>query len=298
MELQAQKYGSLTVLRRHPAIGSEVVGFDIAGELDAERVADLRRAWREHPLLIFPGQRVTDARHIDFGRHFGDLEVHPSAEHRSREHPEIYRISNVGDDGLVIAAETPASRYLGLTWRWHSDSSFRTFPSTGSILHGIRVTEQGGETLFCNLTRVYADLPAALRQRVAGLRVVHSHDHILSLSPGLAEENAANYADLPPVIHPLVRLHPETGAPALFISPHTMERVEGWTVEDSRGLFDELISFATEERFVYRHQWLPDDVIMWDNRCTMHAVTPYDMANEPRIMHRVTIAGSDPVLPA
>jgi taurine dioxygenase len=106
-----------------------------------------------------------------------------------------------------------------------------------------------------------------------------------------------DYASLPPVRHPLVRRHPVTGRLSLFLSPHTMARVEGLTEDEGRTLLDELTAFATQERFVYRHQWQRDDVIFWDNRCTMHAVMPYDAAHRRRVMHRTTIVGDGPVIP-
>jgi len=187
-------------------------------------------------------------------------------------------------------------RYMNLTWLWHTDSSFREVPSMGSILHGIEVPPEGGDTLFTNMYAVYEALPDAVRQRIRGLRVVHSHDQVLSHDQKL-KARSEDYARLPSVHHPLVRRHPVTGRFSLFLSPHTMERIEGLTENASRTMLDELIAFATQDRFVYRHQWRKHDVILWDNRCTMHAVMPYDAANHRRVMHRTTIVGDGPVIP-
>ena len=280
----------------HPAIAAEVRGVQLTAPLDEATFAALHQTWMDHLLLLFRDQTLDDAQQIAFARRFGELEIHPSKAHRSSRHPEIYRVSNVDEAGHILPPEGEAWKYLNLTWLWHSDSSFRDVPSTGSILRAVEVPAGGGDTLFANLYAVYDALPAAERARLEKLRVVHSHDYILSLSPTIARTE--NYTQLPPVTHPLVRRHPVTGRPSLFISPHTMERVDGWSSDESRALFQHLAEFATQERFVYRHQWRVGDVLMWDNRCTMHAVMPYASTEVRRIMHRTTIVGSGPVLAA
>lgn len=169
-------------------------------------------------------------------------------------------------------------------------------PSNGSILHGIEITDEGGETLFCNLQAAYDALPEATKRRIAGARARHSHDTVLSR--GQALEHSGKYDELKPVWHPLVRRHPVTGRASLFLSPHSTDLVEGLSAEASRVLLDELNAFAAQDRFVYPHKWTKDDVIMWDNRATMHMVTPYDNARLRRIMHRTTLRGDGPVLAA
>ena len=231
-----------------------------------------------------------------FARRFGELEIHPSRAHRSSRHPEIYRVANVDEQGNILPQDSKGWRYMNLTWLWHTDSSFREVPSMGSILQGIEVPPEGGDTLFANMYAVYDALPDAMKQRIRGLRVVHSHDQVLSHDQKLRSASE-DYAGLPPVHHPLVRRHPVTGRLSLFLSPHTMARVDGLTEDEGRTLLDELITFATQDRFVYRHKWRQHDVIFWDNRCTMHAVMPYDAANRRRIMHRTTIVGDGPVIP-
>lgn len=295
MSVTAQEV-KITVKRRHPLIGTEVRGVDLA-RADDDVCARLREIWMQHPLLVFPDQPIGDAEQIAFAKHFGDLEIHPSVEHRSSRHPEIYRVANVDEAGRLLPADKPAAKYLGLTWLWHTDSSFREVPSLGSVLHGIEVPSDGGDTLFANMYEVHDALPSDLRARLAGLRAVHSHDYIMTLTDGLAPADDAHFTQLDAVRHPLIRRHPVTGRRSLFISPHTMAGIEGMADAEARALFDELIAFATQDRFVYRHKWQPQDVIMWDNRCTMHAVMPYDAASVRRIMHRTTIVGDGPVLP-
>jgi alpha-ketoglutarate-dependent taurine dioxygenase len=284
----------ITIMRRHPLIGAEIRGVDL-GRVDDEAFRRIYNAWLEHLMLVFPGQDVTDDEQIAFARRFGELEIHPSREHRSCRHPEIYRVSNVDERGNIMPQESKGWRYMNLTWLWHTDSSFRELPSMGSILHGIEVPPEGGDTLFANMYAVYEALPDAMKERIRGLRVLHSHDQVLSHDQKLKDANE-DYTKLPPVRHPLVRRHPVTGRLSLFLSPHTMERIEGLAEDESRALLEGLTAFATQDRFVYRHKWQMDYVIFWDNRCTMHAVLPYDAADLRRVMHRTTIVGDGPVL--
>ena len=286
------------IKRRNPLLGTEVLDIHLARAFSDPEIRELHALWMEHPLLVFPRQAISDAQQIAFARRFGELEIHPAKEHRSSHHPEIYRVSNVDEAGNLLPPASDGAKYMSLTRLWHSDSSFREVPSNGSILHGIEVVKGAGQTLFCNLTAVYAALEESMKRRIAGLRVVHSHEHILSFVDGLKQVAGGKYEELPPVTHPLVRRHPVTGRLSLFISPHTMEGVVGMDKREGRALLEELTAFAIQERFVYRHEWEKDDVIMWDNRCLMHAVMPYDASRVRRVMHRTTIVGDRPVIAA
>ncbi|MGI9354609.1 MAG: TauD/TfdA dioxygenase family protein [Rhizobiaceae bacterium] len=284
--------GKLHVSRRHPLIGTEVRGIDLSAPLDDATFQELHELWMDHLLLIFPDQAISDQQHIVFGRRFGELEIHPSLAHRSSENKEIYRVSNVDEAGNIIPPKETAWQYINLSWLWHTDSSFREVPSKGSILHGIETTNAGGNTLFANMYAAYDDLAADTKKRIDGLHVIHDHDFIIKQSQELsARADKGSYDALPPVRHPLVQLHPVTGRRCLFLSPHTMDHVDSMNEPKSRTLLDELISHATQPKYVYRHVWADDDVIMWDNRCTMHSVEPFDNVTIRRIMHRVTLVG-------
>ncbi|MCH9672385.1 MAG: TauD/TfdA family dioxygenase [Gammaproteobacteria bacterium] len=278
----------------HPLLATEVRGLDLSASLPPDVVSALKALWDERLVLIFPGQAISDDEHIAFGRRFGALETHPSLAHRSSQHAQIYRVSNIDEAGNIIPAQDSGWQYLSQSWRWHSDSSFRAIPSIGSILHGIETTRRGGNTLFANLYAAYDALPHAMRRRIESLVVVHDHDFILSQIPDVsARKDKGTYDPLPPVRHPLVRLHPSSGRRSLFLSPHTMASVEGMPDRAGRALLDELIAHATQDEFVYTHRWTDDDIVMWDNRCTMHSVQPFDNANIRRIMHRVTLVGEE-----
>lgn len=285
----------LHLTQRHPLIGTEVRGIDLRQPFDDVTFEELHALWMENLLLIFPDQPITDEQHIAIGRRFGELEIHPSLDHRSSRHKEIYRVSNVDEAGNIIPPKETAWQYLSLSWLWHTDSSFREVPSKGSILHGLETTNAGGNTLFANMYAAYDGLTAAMQKRIEGLYVIHDHDFIIKRSPELAnKQDKGRYDELPPVRHPLVQLHPITHRRCLFLSPHTMDRVDGLPEAESRSLLDELIAHAIQPNYVYQHVWANDDVIMWDNRCTMHSVEPFDNATIRRVMHRVTLVGESP----
>lgn len=289
----------LRIDRRHPLLGTEVRGIDLSQPLDAATFDELHRLWMDHLVLIFPDQAISDDQHVAFGRRFGQLEIHPSLAHRSSRNKEIYRVSNVDEAGDIIPPKDTAWQYINLSWLWHTDSSFRDVPSKGSILHGIETTNAGGNTLFANMYAAYDGLDADTKQRIEGLAVIHAHDFIIRQSKELsAKQDKGRYDELPPVRHPLVQVHPVTGRRSLFLSPHTMERVDGMAEAEGRALLDGLIAHAIQPDYVYRHVWSDDDVIMWDNRCTMHSVEPFDNASVRRIMHRVTLVGEGPPIAA
>ena len=289
----------MRIAKLHPSIGAAIRGVDLSRPLDEATVGMLRDAWIDHIVLVFPGQAISDDQLVAFGRQIGELEIHPSLAHRASRNPEIYRVSNLDEKGDFIPPQDTAWQYVSQSWRWHSDSSFREVPSDGSILHGIEITNEGGNTRFANLYDSYAALPDEMKRRIDGQWVVHDHDNILELAHGPNTRPVeGTYADMPPVRHPLVRLHPVTRRRCLFLSPHTMVRVEGMMDDEGRALLDEVIAHATEDRFVYRHVWTKDDVIMWDNRCTMHAVEPFDNRAVRRVMHRVTLVGNEKPVPA
>ena len=248
----------------------------------------------ENLVLIFPNQSLNDEQHIKFGSQFGELEVHPSLAHRSSKNTEIYRVSNVDESGNIIQSNETAWQYINLSWLWHTDSSFRNIPSKGSILHGIETTKEGGHTLFANMYEAYEGLDNSFKRRIDSLHVIHDHDFIIKQSRDLSKKSdKGSYENLPPVRHPLVQIHPVTGRRSLFLSPHTMDYIVGMESNESRNLLDELIHHATSEKFVYKHTWENDDIVMWDNRCTMHAVEPFDNTSVRRRMHRVTLVGDN-----
>lgn len=286
----------LTVRTLGSALGAEVRGIDMRKPLDAQTQQELMDAWMKHLVLVFPGQHITDAEHVEFTRFLGEPEIFRQNIIKSRSVREIFRVSNVDDEGQLMPTDNPTVRQLSLAQFWHTDSSYLATPCVGALLHGVEVSRSGGETQFTNLYKVFDALPAALKQRIEGRKARHNFEHmhtLQTLKPLTDEERAS----MPPVWHPMVRVHPVTGRKSLYISPIYNDEVEGLPTQEARALIAELAAFAGRPEFVYSHRWETDDVVMWDNRCTLHQVTAFD-PSERRVMHRTTIVGTEPVVAA
>ena len=286
----------LKIQTLHPALGAEVVGLDLAESMDDETFQAIRDAWMKHLVLAFPNQTLSEEQQITFSQRFGALEEHHQDIIKSRSSPQIFRVSNVNDEGNRMSSDHPSIAQISLAQRWHTDSSYRAVPSMGSILHGIEVTKEGGETCFSNMYMVYDALDPDTKRRITGCRARHDFGHLTKLAPVKPLTESERQA-MPPVWQPMVRKHPWTGRPSLFISPIYNDAIEGMNDDEAAELLTELSEFAGREEFVYRHRWTQGDVVMWDNRCTMHRVTPYDL-NLRRVMHRNTVVGDGPVMAA
>lgn len=284
---------SIRVKRLHPLIGAEVTGVNLSEPIKQDTLASLKAAWEEYGVISFPGQLITDEQQVVFSRNFGDLEIFPQADNRSAQIPEIFRITNVDADDQIRPIDTSSALYSTLIWVWHTDSSYRPVPSKGAVLNAIEVVKNGGDTLFANMYAAYEQMPSALKNRITGLKARHSflYSRTLRKLPPLEQPVADT---LPPVDHPLVRHHPD-GRKSLYVSATYMEQIIGLSKRESQQLIHELMTWATQDRFVYRHRWQPHDVLMWDNRWTIHVVTPFNHGVERRVMHRTTITGSEPV---
>jgi len=289
---------TITVKARHPALGAEVHGIDMRRPLDAEAVQAVIDAWTRHLVLVFPDQRITDQEHVAFTRNFGEPEIfHQTSLHlRSDRVKEIFLVSNVDGQGRLMRPSEPSQKQLSSSRQWHTDSSYRPTPSIGSLLHGIEISRTGGITQFINMYMVYDDLPDSLRRQVEGRKARHDFSmlhRLVGSPPPTPEEQAA----MPPVWHPMVRRHPVSGRRSLYISSIYNDGIEGMDDGAARRLIEDLTEFSAQPKYMYRHVWEPDDVLMWDNRCTVHAVTPHD-PDERRVMHRTTIVGREPVMAA
>lgn len=275
-------------------LGARLSGIRLSGDINPAEFEQIHQALIDHHLLLFPDQDITEAEQAGFSRYFGELEIHPSAEHRSTVQQEIYRVSNVGEDGQIFPVDSYTAKYLTGTRIWHTDSSFRAIPSLGSLLRAAEVPPEGGETYFCNLHKAYDALPQQLKRLVDERTAIHSYDYIQTLVFGEKANSFEQHEDLVQE-HPMTRSHPVTGRTSLYISPHTISQIIGLSVDESRPLLDEIYEFATRDEFVYEHRWTQNDMIMWDNRCTMHSVANYDSARYRRVMLRATVVGDAPV---
>jgi taurine dioxygenase len=287
---------AVTVKARHPALGAEVRGVDMRAAPDATTLQAMKDAWTRHLVLVFPDQHISDAEHVAFTRHFGEPEIfhQTSLQLRSDRVKEIFLVSNVDEQDRLMRPSEPSQKQLSSSRQWHTDSSYRPMPSMGSLLHGIEISRTGGITQFINMYMVYEDLPEGLRRQVEGRKARHDFS-MLSRLVGSPSPTAQEKAAMPPVWHPLVRRHPVSGKKSLYISSIYNDAVEGMDDKAGRRLIEDLTEFAAQPKYMYRHVWEPHDVLMWDNRCTVHAVTPHD-PDERRVMHRTTIVGREAVV--
>ena len=284
---------SITVIPRHPALGAEVQGVDLRRPMDTATRQAVIDAWTRHLVLVFPDQVITDREHVDFTRHFGEPEIfhQTSLSLRSDRVREIFLVSNVDENDRLMTPAEPSQKQLSSARQWHTDSSYRPMPSVGSLLHGIEISRTGGITQFINMYKVYEDLPESLRRQVENRRARHDFGMLHRITGAPAPTRAEQDA-MPAVWHPMVRRHPVSGRKSLYISSIYNDQIEGLDEKASIRLIDELSEFAAQPHYMYRHAWEPHDVLMWDNRCTVHAVTPHD-PTERRVMHRTTIVGSE-----
>ncbi|MBL6599089.1 MAG: TauD/TfdA family dioxygenase [Alphaproteobacteria bacterium] len=266
------------------ALGGEILGVDMRDPLDADTVAAIRRAWHAHHVIVLRDQNASPDDILRFARGFGDLDDHAQTPfYRKDGYPELLEITTKPKDG-----KPSETRNVGRNW--HSDYAYTPRPAAASMLYCVEKPPIGGDTMFCNMARAYETLSDTMRGIVDGLHSVYD----ISLVAGFYERDPAEVAETkrlnPPIAHPAVKVHPESGTRALYVS----ERVayfHGMTAAESRPLIDFLCEHATGPENVYRHVWRPGDLVCWDNRTTMHvALTDFDQ-NQPRHMLRATVVG-------
>ncbi|WP_341248543.1 TauD/TfdA family dioxygenase [Cupriavidus pauculus] len=272
------------------ALGAEVVGLDLNQPLSSAEFQRIHRAHLDHHVVVFRDQRITPAQQVAFSRRFGPLQIHVLHQFQLANHPEILIVSNVVENGKPIGLGD-AGHF------WHSDLSYKEKPSLGSLLHAIELPAQGGDTLFANMHTAWETLPPALQRKVEGLRAEHTYlaryAELQKRSPWRPNLTPEQIAQVKPVVHPVVRTHPETGRKALFVSEHFTTRIIGLPDDESRALLDELFAHSVKPAHVYRHQWREHDLVFWDNRSLLHLAggTPDDLR---RVMYRTTIEGDAP----
>jgi taurine dioxygenase len=269
------------------ALGAEVCDVDVSAPMSEARFGEIYRAFLDHGILLFRGQDITREQHIEFSRRFGELDRHDSLPRdRHPRYPELLMVTNEPK-----ADGSPSdTRYTGR--QWHSDMSFTTTPALGSLLKSYAVPEVGGDTLFANMTLAYDALSDGMKQLIAGLHGIHLSGTRRLANDNTGVERMQEQKKLnPPVAQPVVRVHPETGRKALYIG-EKVKRFDGMTEEESRPIIEYLVRHATRPEFVYRHQWRPNDIVVWDNRCTMHqALGDFD-ETQLRHLERTTVLGT------
>ncbi len=281
------------------ALGAEVRCGDLRMAADRQ-IAEIRGAWLEHLVVLFRGQQFSDADLVAFGRRFGEFQYStplpsPLANEgkvkqggADARYPEVTVVSNVVENGVALGGLGDGDLI------WHTDMSSYEVPPNQTILHAIEVPAAQGRTGFNNMYLACDALPADLRERVDGLML--KHDATIDAAGYLRKRFADAETDVrvsPGAAHPLLRTHPETGRNCLFLGRRAKSYCVGMPLAESEALLDRVWAHATQPQFAWHHEWLPGDVLMWDNRCVMHRRDPFD-ARERRMLHRVVIKGSRP----
>lgn len=244
------------------ALGAEVIGLDMSKPISEETQARLRQAWLEHLVLLFRGQTLSAEDLIAFSRRFAAPHVHDNYETELRhpEHPEI----------LLVKSRRVAGRDTRFGEQWHSDMSFTTRPALASVLYARRMPAIGGDTCWANMYLAYETLSPPLQRFLEGLEVIHDLNHGKTHQGRPLDLQAASRKRNPAVRQPAVRVHPETGRKALFVSEWACPQFVGMTREESQPILEMLFRHSTQPQFQFRQQWKPDDLLIWDNRCTIH----------------------------
>jgi alpha-ketoglutarate-dependent 2,4-dichlorophenoxyacetate dioxygenase len=278
------------VTQLHPVFVAEATGVDLRHPLDRDEFLEITAALDRHAVLVFRDQMLDDEQQIAFSRLFGPLETPIGTIRKDRQlrlRKEMADISNLDENNAIRASSDRWRMMLLANELWHTDSSFKRVPAKLSLLSAHEVPPQGGETEFADLRAAYDALDDAMKQRVDPLVAEHSIFHSRSLV-GYTEFSDEERAALPPVAQALVRIHPGSGRKTLYLASHA-SHIVGWPVEQGRALLDELTAFATQPRFVYRHHWRAGDLVVWDNRCTLHRARPYNDTLHRRDMRRTTV---------
>jgi len=278
--------GEIEVIPTGRSLGAEVRGIDLK-ELGEAAFARLMQAWHQHSVVLIRDQRLSDQQLIAFSRRLGDLDWAPVQETGRRfveGLPEIYIVSNVKVNGEPIGSLGDGEAV------WHTDMSYLDVPPMASMLYALEVPPTGGNTSFCTMYGVYEALPQALKDRVAGLKIKHDGTYN---SGGYVRQGVTPTDDpvtSPGAVHPLVCTHPDTGRRMLYLGRRRNAYLVGLEISESEALLDELWSFVARPEFAWEHAWRVGDLVLWDNRCTMHRRDAFDPTSR-RVMHRTQVKG-------
>lgn len=283
---------AISIRRLTPVLGAEITGVDLTRPVSDADFSAIEDAFESHSVLVFPGQDLDDDSQIAFSRRFGDLEKTHAHIANNHTNKPVSVISNLAPDGKLMQADDPRVQFRIGQRNWHSDSSFKRVPSKASLLHARVLPPDGGDTEFASLRAAYDALPEERKKALDGRVAIH---HYANSRRGMNIKISTDDEDkrFPPVPQAMIRPNPVNGRKALFVGAHA-GHIRDMPEEEGRALLAELLEFATQRDFVYRHHWRVGDLVMYDNRAVLHRATPYAITDHPRILHRTTVAGEGP----
>jgi taurine dioxygenase len=281
--LQKRPAAGFTVRQISPALGAEISGVDLRDPIDATLKQKLLDTWHQHLVILLRNQDLDEDAEVRFAESFGSLAKTTSGrKYEGIKHPAVMLISNIRKDGKAIGALPDGEMHF------HTDQCHQEIPAKATVLYALEVPSKGGDTLFSNAYAAYETLPDHVKNRIAGRRALNAYTADVSLRTTNYDDAKSQYW------HPVVRTHPATGRKALYVNRLMTREIEGLPRQESDQLLEMLFDHQEKPQFVYGHVWRPGDILMWDNRCTLHARTDFS-AGERRLLRRVTILGEKPV---
>ena len=277
----------ITITKLASALGAEIGNVDVSRPLDAATIAAIRAAWLEHLVLRIRGQSITDPQLLDFSRRFGELDPpgpNPYGKPFLPQHPEMNVISNIKEGGAPIGNLGDGEAI------WHADMTYIDNPPKAGLLFSIEIPPEGGDTFWANMYQAYDTLPEKLRKAIEGRTAVHDATYNSAGIKRKGYEDVTDPRTAPGARHALVKTHPETKRKCLFLGRRRNSYISGYTLAESEALLDALWAHATQAHLTFRQQWKVGDLMMWDNRCTLHRRDSFD-PNARRLMHRTQIKG-------
>jgi len=268
-----------------PNLGAEISGVDLANDISDDLFRAIYAAFLRYQVLLFPPHDLPPGRQVAFARRFGEVQIHVMNQYHADGFPELYRLSNLDENGNPNGKHPDKG-----TLAWHTDGSWSRITGQATIIYGEVVAGVGGETHFCDMYGAYERLSDAWKARIANMRAVHNLDFSRTRRHGEDPMTDAQRQARPPVDHPVVRTHPETGRDCLYLGDHA-EYIVGMPYDEGRALIEELNALAIHPDLTYEHRWKTGELIVWDNRCVLHRATAYDPATERRVVRRCTVLG-------
>ncbi|MCW5744920.1 MAG: TauD/TfdA family dioxygenase [Alphaproteobacteria bacterium] len=289
---------SVTIRQLHPVFVGEVEGIDMRRPLTPDEVAAIEAGMDKYAVLVFHDQNISDEQQVAFSRNFGRIELavggNITKANERRLSVELADVSNLDQNSRIFARDDRRRMFNLGNRLWHSDSSFRAVPAKYSLLSGRAIPGSGGNTEFADMRAAYDALDDATKAQVEDMICEHSLMYSRG-QLGFSEFTDEERAMFKPVRQRLVRTHPVTGRKSLFLASHA-GTIVGWPMPEARSFLRDLVEHATQREFVYAHRWRQYDLVMWDNRQTMHRARPFNETGEVRDVRRTTIGGDGPTV--
>jgi taurine dioxygenase len=266
-------------------LGARITGIDLGQPLGEDTIKKLHRALLDFQVLIFPEQTLSDDQHAEFAKHWGKLQVHVLNQYVQENRPEIFIITNLDKDGKPIGEHPDPGAAI-----WHTDGSWSSERGLVTMLHAQRLPASGGDTLYANMYAAYEGLDDEDKDLIESTAAIHDLDYSRRKTSAKKQMTEEQKRAAPPVEWPVVRTHPESGRKSLYLGQHAAS-IKGMSFAEGRALIDRVNAHATQDKYVYRHVWQPNELVMWDNRALMHSATEFDWLNDVRILRRTTSVG-------